>query len=155
MRGAAPDRRTPACGASTIASALPYNDPDRPQPLLDELWPFGDGVLRASQPEGMPAVGVQVHLDRNACVLQRVVVHQRVIDTVDAIGFSMKQERRRRVALDLDVRVERVWAALGHPQVTWIQRHCEIRTAADLVGIVDDSVTTALELRADRRHEMS
>src|SRR6266480_2574733 len=130
------------------------NHPDRPQPLLNELRPFGDGILGAPQPKGVSAVGIQVHLRRNAGVLQRDVVHERLVHVVDAVRLGLEQKRGRRVARDVNVRIEPELTAFGNPEMSWIQRHREIRTAAFRVGGIHGGVQPRLKMRADRCHEM-
>jgi hypothetical protein len=52
------------------------NHSDRPQPRLHQLRPFRYRESRTPQPKRMAALGVQVHLYGNACLLQRSVVNQ-------------------------------------------------------------------------------
>jgi len=44
------------------------------------------------------ALGVEMHLHRNAGVLQRDVVDQRLVDAVHVVVLVLEDERRRRLA---------------------------------------------------------
>jgi hypothetical protein len=47
-----------------------------------------------------------MHLDRNAGVLERDVVDERLVDVVDAVGLRLEEEGRRCPARDVDVGIE-------------------------------------------------
>src|SRR2546423_9255686 len=127
-------RFSPTCAATALRKRSLRNHPDGAQPLLDQLRPYSDGILGAPQPERMPPVGIQMHLRWNAGILQRDVVHQRLVDVVHAVRLGLEPEPWRRVAGDVNVRIEPELTAFGNPEMSWIQRHREIRTAAFLVG---------------------
>src|SRR5262247_1122629 len=82
------------------------NQPDRPQPSLDQLRPSCDWVLRAAQSKSMLAVRVQMHFYRNPGVLQRDVVNQRVTDSIRGIVFGVQQKGGRRLACDRNIRIQ-------------------------------------------------
>src|SRR4051812_49388954 len=108
-------------------------DPDRHEPLLDQLRPFGDRILRPSQSKSMPAIAIEMHLRRNAGVLERHVIHERLVHVVYAIRLRLEQERGWCVAGDVNVWIERVWARPGYPEMPRIECHREIR--ADVLSV--------------------
>lgn len=54
----------------------------------------------------MPAVRIQMHFHGNPSLLQRDKVRQRVVYVVQVVIFRLKQERRRRLAGDMEIRVQ-------------------------------------------------
>jgi hypothetical protein len=55
----------------------------------------------------MAALRIQMHLHGNAGVLERDVVRQRVVYVVHVVILSLQQERRRRLAGDMEIGVQR------------------------------------------------
>ena len=98
----------------------------------------------------MPALHVHVQLRGNAGLPQGRVIDERVLDRIGGIVLRVEQERRRRVAGDANVRIQ-LEVLLAHGQMTRIERHGEIRTAAFRVRRVHGLVKTLVEMRADRR----
>ncbi len=111
----------------------------------------------------MPAVGIQMHLHGNPSLLQRDVVSQRVVYTVHGVILRLQQERRRRLARDMEIGIQRktfignrkmirmrdhkfLGALLGIPfrrgkrQMARKNNHCEIGTAALFVGGIDSRI---------------
>ena len=82
------------------------NHSDRPQPRLHQLRPAGYRKLSAPQPEGMPALRIQMHLHRNPGLLQRNIIDQRVVYIVHGVILRLQQKRRRRLAGDGDIRIQ-------------------------------------------------
>jgi len=64
---------------------LRRNHPNCPQPHFHQLRPSRYRKLGAPQPKRMPALGIQMHLHRNVCVLQRNIVNQRVVYIVHVV----------------------------------------------------------------------
>ena len=67
------------------------------------------------------------------------MICERILHRVHRIIFGLQQERWRRAARDLDVRIQRE-GSLSYRQMTRIQRDCEVRATAHGVGRVDDRV---------------
>ena len=53
----------------------------------------------------MAALGVEMHLHRNAGVLQRDVVDQRLVDAVHVVVLVLEDERRRRLAGEMSANI--------------------------------------------------
>ena len=86
----------------------------------------------------MPAPGKEVHLGRNACVVQGTRVHGALADPVDRVVPSLKQECRRRLFCDAEAGIEGPrLLILATAKMTGIESDREVRTAAHLVGGVD------------------
>ncbi len=88
------------------------------------------------QPEGVPALRVQMHFHRNPGVLQRDVINQRVVDAVHVIILGLQQKGRRRLAGDGNSLDSTQIFGLD-PEMPGIKSDREIRTAAFLVGGID------------------
>ena len=54
----------------------------------------------------MPTMSIQMHLNRNPCLLQRSIVNQRVRYIVHRIVRRLQQKRRRRPTGDRDGRIQ-------------------------------------------------
>ena len=54
----------------------------------------------------MSAVCIELHFDGDARVLERDVVDERVVDVVDVVVLSLQQEGGRRLAGDVNLRVQ-------------------------------------------------
>ena len=54
--------------------------------------PIGDGKLGGAEAEGVAALGVEMHLDGDAGVLEGDVVEERVVDAVDMVVFVLEEE---------------------------------------------------------------
>ena len=83
------------------------NHSDRSQPRLHQQRPIRDRKLRAPQTKRMPGLGVQIHLHGNSSLLQRNVVSQRVVYVVYVVILSLQQKRRRRLAGDREIGIQR------------------------------------------------
>jgi hypothetical protein len=110
-----------------------------------------------------------MHLCRNACILERGKVNQRVLYVVDRIVFSLHQERRRCLAGHWYVRIQSALLRLTHDellfaelrvplrggdrQMAGIKKHSKIGTAALLVRVVYRRVQPFLKMRAERRDQ--
>src|ERR1700683_2957336 len=123
----------------------------------------------------MPSLRIQMHLHWNPSVLQRDVVSQRVVYAVHPVVLSLQQERRGRLAVDMNiwirpeifVRIRRTredefpGTLDGVPfrrrkrQMSWINTHGKVRAAAFLVRPVYRRVQALREMRAHRCHHMS
>ena len=90
-----------------VYCGLLRNHPDRPQPRLHQLRPSRYRKLRAPQPKRMPALRVQMHLHGNPSLLQRNVVSQRVVYVVHVVILRLQQKRRRRLAGDRNIGIQR------------------------------------------------
>lgn len=90
-----------------IREDLLWKHSDRSQPRIYQLRPCRNGKLRAPQPKRMAALRIQMHLHGNAGALERDVVRQRVVYVVHVIILSLQQERRRRLAGDVEIGVQR------------------------------------------------
>jgi hypothetical protein len=94
-----------------------------------------------------------MHFYGDAGVLQRNVVNQRVVDTVDGIILSLQQEGRRGLASDTDIRIQ-LKLFIGNPQMSRIKGHREIRAAAYFIGRIYSRIQTFIEVRADICHQV-
>jgi len=118
----------------------------------------------------MPALRVQMHLYRNPRLLQRNVVRQRVVYVVHVVIFRLQQERGRRLARDMQIRVQGKPAVCicwmgnhklldtlfsiplrcGERQMPRVNSHRKIRTAALFVGRIYGRVQAVIKMIADR-----
>lgn len=83
------------------------NHADSAQPCHYRLRPVRYRKLGGPQTNGVPAVRIQMHLDRNAGILQRNVVHERVIDTVHIVILGLHQKCGWRISGNPNIRVQR------------------------------------------------
>src|SRR5437763_7672904 len=94
--------RTVRLSTPIVLSAMLVRDhPDRPQPRLHQLRPGGGRSIRAPQTERMPALRIQMHLDRDSSFLQPSVITERVLDAIYVVILVLQQERRRRLRRDV------------------------------------------------------
>ena len=84
------------------------NHPDLRQPRLYQLRPSRHRKLRAPQSERVPALRIQMHLHGNTNPLQRGIVGQRVLHTVNVVILILEQKRRWCLEGDagIDIRIQ-------------------------------------------------
>src|SRR5690348_13000357 len=104
-----------------VATRSAREDSDRLQPPLDELRPLRDRILRSAEAERMSAIRIEMHLGGDVCVLERDVIHERLVDIIDAIGLRLEEESRRRVSRHVDIRIEYVLPATPHPEMARVE----------------------------------
>src|SRR5262245_2332334 len=150
---AAPPVTRPCRVVTAYREDLRGDHADRPQPRFYESRPVCNGKLGLPEPEGVPPVGVHVQFSGHTHVLQCNVVRQGIRRAIHVVIFGMHEERRRRVARDVKIRVQRILAVVK--EMSGIQRYGEIRTTALLVGGIRGWVRTAVKMRAHRGDQMS
>ena len=94
---------------------------DGGEPGFEELGPFADGEFGGAESEGMAALGVEMHLDGDAGVLERDVVDEGLIDAVDVVILILEDEggRRLRGEMGADVGVEFRLTICLSPKERW------------------------------------
>jgi hypothetical protein len=55
------------------------------------VWPVGDGFFGVPQAEGVATVRVQMHFHRKVCLLQRNVLGECLIHTIDVIILDLQK----------------------------------------------------------------
>jgi hypothetical protein len=103
-----------------------------------------------------------MHFNRDIGLLQGNVIGQRLLDAVHLIVLRLQQKGRGRVSGHMNVRTQAqigfmargIVLILMHPQMARIDRHGEIRAAAQTIRIVDGLVRPFVEMRADSGNQM-
>src|SRR5579859_91762 len=101
----------------------------------------------------MPALGIEMHLGWHLRVLQRQKVNGGVFD-MNRVVFGLHDERGRSLAGGVDVGVG-CEVLVSEGEITGVNDHGKIRTAAFAIGGVERIVKTLIEVRAQCRGEVS
>ena len=164
----------PSSDRDAIEEDLLRNHSDRSQPRIYQPRPCRNRKLRAPQPERMAALRIQMHLHGNAGVLERDIVRQRIVYVVHVVILGLQQERRRRLAGDMEIGVQRkisigvrrmrnhklldalvrIPLRRGQLQMARINSHRKIGATALSVGRIYSRIQTVIKMVANRCYQM-
>ena len=114
-----------ACGF--FQRGLKLQNPDLLEPVLDERRPRRNRMLLAPQAEGVPALGEEMNLCRDARIIKSPRIDGAVTDFVDGVIPRLQQECRRRLLRDVYAGIE---SGAGATQMPRIKRNSKVRATA-------------------------